>query len=72
MIIAVPGVPPITTPVVRPIEAVPGALLLHVPPAVASLRVIEEPEQTLGNPAIGAGLGYTVTATVSSQPVGNV
>ena len=72
MIIAFPGVPPVITPVVNMILAVPGALLLHEPPAVASVSVLLRPEHTFNDPMIVAGKGLTVTTSVVIQPVGNV
>ena len=52
--------------------ATPVLLLLHVPPVVASLRVVDEPRQTLVVPVIVAGNGLTVIAVVVKHPVGNV
>jgi len=54
------------------ILAVPGALLLHEPPAVASVSVLLRPEHTFNDPMIVAGKGLTVTTSVVIQPVGNV
>ena len=64
--------PPVTTPEVNPTDAIPLALLLHVPPAVISLNVVVRPEHTSIVPVIKAGNGFTVTTTVAIQPVGNV
>ena len=69
---AVPAMLPLTTPVVEPIDAVAGALLLHRPPDVASLNTIVKPVQTLFSPAIAAGNGLTVTGCVAIQPVASV
>jgi len=57
---------PATTPVTTPPEtdAVPGALLLQVPPPVASDNVIVEPAQTLVGPLIAPTTGGVPTDTV--------
>jgi hypothetical protein len=44
-------------------------LLLHVPAAVASVRDKVVPGQITDVPAIGAGAGFTESATVRQQPV---
>ena len=49
-----------------------GEALLHAPPAVALLKVVVEPAQTLVVPVIAAGSGLTVTVVVTAQPVGKV
>ena len=67
----VPGVMPETTPV-PDIVAVPGMLLLQVPPVVDSNKVMVEPSQTVCNPEIGNGTAFTVTTIVAMQPVGRV
>lgn len=61
--VAVPGVPPVTTPVVATIDAVAGALLLHVPPP-KSLNVVMPPVHTVAVPSIADGNGLTVNGTV--------
>jgi hypothetical protein len=48
-----------------------GLPLLHVPPVVASNKVIEVPTQTLGLSIIATGMGITVKVVVAMQPVGN-
>ena len=53
VIVAVPADTPVTIPVAKPTVAMPVALLLHVPPAVASDNVMTEPTQTLVGPDIG-------------------
>ena len=63
---------PLTTPLVDPTVAHELLLLLQVPPAVASLRPIVEPVQTVFKPVMPAGAGLTVTGAVIAQPVGNV
>ena len=51
--VAVPDVTPVTTPVVTTV-ATAVLPLLHVPPVVASLRVVVEPIHTAAVPTIGA------------------
>ena len=53
--------PPVTIPIAEPMFAMPVALLLHVPPAVASLNVVVRPEHMLRIPRIPVGNGLTVT-----------
>jgi len=60
-IVTVPSVAPHTTPVVGTTVAVTGVALLHVPPGVASLSVMDEPGQTSVGPVIGSGTGTIVT-----------
>lgn len=48
------------------------SLLAHVPPAVASDKVVVKPSHTLRVPVIGAGIGYTVTVAVAKQPAADV
>ena len=70
VIVAVPDAPvPVTRPVDEPTLAVPGALLLHTPPGVASLNEVVKPEQTASVPRIADGNGFTVTSAVIIQPV---
>lgn len=47
-------------------------LLLHIPPAVASLRAIVAPAHTVVGPVIADGKGFTVTTVVMLQPVPNI
>ena len=60
--------PPIITPDVDPTDATPVLLLDHAPPVIASVKVVEEPEQTFGVPAITAGNGLITTGVVVLQP----
>ena len=53
---AVNTVPPVTKPVL-PTDAISGALLLHIPPPVASLNDVVKPEHTLATPKIAVGKG---------------
>jgi hypothetical protein len=57
--VTVPGLTPVSTPVVPPIVATP-LVLDHVPPPVASVSVIEEPAHTLPGLAMEAGSELTV------------
>ena len=68
-------VPPVTTPDTTPLEepmvAIPVLLLVQVP--IPSVRVADAPWHIASGPAIGAGVGVTVTTVVAVQPVtGNV
>ncbi len=67
-----PGVPaatPVIIPLAEPIVACAVLLLLQTPPPVALVRVVVRPTQTDAVPAIAAGMGLTVTAAVTRQPV---
>ena len=64
-----PVTSPLTTPVVAPTDASTGLLLLHVPPAVALLKVMLSFRHTPPAPLIAAGSEVTVTALVAAQPV---
>ena len=72
VIIALPVDDAVTTPVAEPTGAIPLLLLLHVPPVVASLRLMTRPAQPLARPVIFAGSGLTVNSSVAVQPAGNV
>jgi hypothetical protein len=63
-----PTATPVTMPVVLPMVAVAVLLLLHVPPDVASVKVIVNPWHTDTGPTIGAGELDTVTVVVTLQP----
>jgi len=64
----VPAATPVTTPDVEPTVAVPGALLVQVPPDIEWLSVTVPAGQTLFVPVID-GNAVTVTGTVLEQPV---
>ena len=69
MIVTVPGVTPVTTPLIEPIVA-DGLLLVHNPPVIASLNASVPPTHTVaGPPVIAGGIGLTVTVCVAAQPV---
>ena len=46
--------------------------LLHVPPEVVLVNEIELPKQTVFEPDIVAGSGFTVIADVAKQPAGRL
>jgi hypothetical protein len=64
----VPALTPVTVPPVPTVATAP-LLLLHAPPEVASLSVVDEVAHTLNVPAIGTGVVFTVTVTVCLHPV---
>ena len=67
LIVAVPTVLPVTTPPAET-EAMPEALLLHAPLAVASVNVAVPPKHTVtGVGVIAAGVGLTVTVVKEEQ-----
>ena len=66
-----PGDTPNKTPVVEPMVAA-APLQIHVPPVVASVRVIVLPVQTPDGPLIATGRSFTVTVVVVIQPVGRI
>lgn len=57
-----------TVPVVLPIVATELVLLLHTPPAIASVYVLTLPMHKEDAPVIAAGKGRTVTVLVTAQP----
>jgi hypothetical protein len=61
---AVPGVTPVTTPVVEATVAIPVALLDHVPAPAGSLKAVVVPGQACNRPVIAAGIGLTTAAVV--------
>jgi hypothetical protein len=70
VIVVVPQLTPVTTPVDMLTVAMAGLELLQTPPAVASVSVIELPGPTDDGPLMAAGLGFTVTAaTAELEPV---
>ena len=59
--------PPVATPLTTPVAltvAMAVLLLLHAPPAVASLSVVVPPTHNVVVPVITAGSGVTVTTAV--------
>jgi hypothetical protein len=67
VMLAVPAAPAVTTPEAL-IDAMPGALLLHTPPAVAQLNALVPPGQADSVPVIGSGDAPTVIVVVLKQP----
>ena len=67
MIIVVPAVTPVTSPVVRPMVATPGLPLIQVPPVTASARVVVPPMHKGATPVI-AGAVFTVTTIMEVHP----
>ena len=68
----VPADTPQKSPVVLPIVAMVTSELLHVPPGVGLVSVLQKPIHVAAKPPIGPGNGFTVTTTVVKHPVGNV
>jgi hypothetical protein len=66
--VAVPEATPPTTPVPDITVATLVLLLVHVPPPVLLVKVVELPTHMLVEPAIAAGLAVTVTVAVTRQP----
>jgi hypothetical protein len=64
----VPDTRPHARPVELPIVATVVLLLLHAPPAVASLRVVQVPAHIVVVPIIAAGDEVTVATIVAVQP----
>lgn len=58
--VAVPDDTPVTTPLTEPTRAIAVLLLLHKPPLVASLSVVDAPTHMLVMPVMAAGNGLTV------------
>jgi hypothetical protein len=72
VIVAVPGLPPVTKPVEALTEAMVASLLDHVPPGIVLIRAVDCPEHTESVPVIGPGAAFTVATAVVKQPVGSV
>jgi hypothetical protein len=68
---ALPALTPVTVPDTSTL-AVPGALLPHTPPRLASCNVVVAPAHSVPAPLIGRGGLLTVTVVVAIQPVGKV
>jgi len=52
---------PQAMPVAEPMVPIPGVLLDHVPPPVAFVSAVHDPTQTVSEPVIVAGSGFTET-----------
>ncbi len=61
----------VTIPSDAPIDAIDGALLLHVPPVVALVSVLVPLVQVLNAPPMAAGVGFTdsVRLLLEVQPL---
>jgi hypothetical protein len=68
LIVTVPGLTPVTIPVVGPTVAIVTAVLLHIPPGVGLVSGVVAPTQTEPAPEIAAGNGLTVMDLVTKQP----
>jgi len=68
----VPAARPETRPVLNPTVAAAVLLLVHNPPAVASVKDVVCPAQTFCMPVITAGKGFTVTTVETAHVVGKV
>jgi hypothetical protein len=68
VIVTIPEPAPVTMPVEDPTVATDVALLLHVPPNVASVKVVVALVQTVDAPPIVAGRAFTVTVLIAMQP----
>jgi hypothetical protein len=66
VIVAVPAVRPLTSPDELTV-ATEGVLLLHVPPGVASDKVIDKPVHTVPGPVIGAVAKDTIGNMAASK-----
>ena len=67
VIVAVPAIPPVTTPDAFTV-ATNELLLLHVPPVTASLKVVFDVAHTDKAPDIAPGAAITVIVLVASVP----
>jgi len=63
--VVLPALTPVAIPVVLPIVATPGVLLLHVPPAVISDNVVAVEVHNIVLPNMPVGFGFTVTVVVT-------
>lgn len=68
VMILIPAVLPVTTPVAAATEAL-LLLLVHVPPVVVFVNKVVEPTHIVLLPPITAGNGLIVTMAVAKQPV---
>jgi hypothetical protein len=69
---AMPVAIPVTMPDTEPIETTEGLLLVHLPPAVVSCSREVLPAQTLKDPVMPAGKGFTVSVLVVVHPEASV
>ena len=69
VIIAVPAIKPVIIPEELPAKAIPGADDDHVPPPVASDKVIVSPSHKLDGPDMDGTVALTVTIITAEQVV---
>ncbi len=72
MIVVVPLLIAATVPVADPMVPTAVLLLIHVPPDVVFVNVVDDPSQRTNVPAIAAGFELTVAMVVLLQPVASV
>lgn len=65
MMVTVSAVIPLTDPLAVPIVATPMLLLLHTPPALASVITVVDPTHTAAAPLMFAGSGSILIAFVA-------
>ena len=70
MIVALPAKIPDTLPELLPMVAYVALLLVHVPPALPSVKFITELTHTLVAPEMATGRGLTVIVVKTEQPFG--
>jgi hypothetical protein len=68
VIIVVPALIPVTTPVPASMVAFDVLLLLQVPPPVLFESVVAEPGQTVSVPLIAESAAFTVTSVTLKHP----
>jgi hypothetical protein len=64
VIVAVPALIPVITPVAGITVALLVLLLVHTPPLMGFVKVVEDPTQTLVVPVILANVEFTVTCVI--------
>lgn len=69
VIVAVPAETPVTTPEALPTVATPVVPEVHVPPVVASPKVVVAAVHIAAMPVIAPGAAITVTTATVLQPV---
>ena len=65
MIVAVPAVTPVTAPVIEFTVATAALDVVHTPPAVVLVKIVEDPIHALVVPPIAASVGNAFTFTVA-------
>ena len=66
--LAVPAAMPVTIPEDEPMVALEVLLLVHIPPASASVKFVVNPRQTEAVPEIEAGSEFMVMTALPSGP----